>query len=188
MHRRNRQTSSAKATSNPRLTKEGRMFAESSRKTAGSSSLHDGSFASLDTRLTSSMHAGMGRRTKSELGSASFAAGEPRVPRRSHTSMGFSWNPCAPSEQQAPAHQSGFDIASYVKSRGSTRGITIGVNGRPVDVQMYLENAGAEMGLEEDIDYDCLKTVSEGSLPSPLVPLCWEDQLKKAEVGQSSIN
>ena len=195
-NRHGRQLPSAQTKSTPRLTREGGMFAKSSRKTTKSwtsasnlsdlsDSLPSSSFA--DSRLTSSMHAGMARQIGSELCSASFAVGE-RMPRRSHTSMGFSWQPSSMEEHTA-SHQSGFDLASYIRKHGSTRGIQVGINGRPVNFQAYLggSEGGDDVGIgpEDEIEIGCYKSVSEGHLSNHQVPLCWEDQLKKAKVNLS---
>ena len=107
--------------------------------------------------------------------------------RRPHTSLGFAWK--RPSAVDPLGPPQGFDIAGYVKSRGTAQGIQIGINGRPVNdeyFQSYLEKCerdGCFDDSEEVLDLNYLDTVSKDKQNQGQgVPLCWEDQLKIVEV------
>ena len=148
------------------------------------------SLGHVDSRLSSSMQV-IGHHVRRDLGSASSTRSlrdRPPLQRRSHTSLGFTWNTKSISPHSSSSlhnRTQGFDIRSYVKRCGTARGIQIGVNGRPVDMDMYLGKGDASSDSEEDVDVNYLRTVSEGDLGRHRVPLCWEEQLELAEVSKS---
>lgn len=152
------------------------------------------SFGGVDSRLTASMQV-IGHQVNSDqvLKSPSCPAlKKKRGARRPHTSLGFTWN--KPSAVDPLGPPQGFDIAGYVKRCGTARGIQIGINGRPVNdeyFQTYLEKCERDLGKngegcfidgDEEFDLSYLGTVTESKLLQRKVPLCWEDQLKIAEV------
>ena len=123
------------------------------------------------------------------------------MPRRAQSSLGFRENPL-------PRPQ-GFDLQGYMRRCGSRSEIRIGVNGSCSSdeyFEQYLkecEESLLAVGQEQYLpsgpcsmaDFDALDTVdileqkirqnersNSKSVESHLVPLCWEDQLKKAEV------
>ena len=153
------------------------------------------SFGGVDSRLTTSMQViGHQLNPDQTLKSPSCPALKKKRD-RPHTSMGFTWN--RPSAVDPLGPPQGFDIAGYVKRCGTAQGIQIGINGRPVKdeyFQTYLEKCERDVAVErngdgsafsdsdEECDLSYLGTVSEGKLLQRKVPLCWEDQLKSAEV------
>lgn len=148
----------------------------------------------VDNRQTTSMQViGHQLNTDQVLKSPSCPAlKKKKVARRPHTSLGFTWN--RPSAMDPLGPPQGFDIAGYVKRCGTAQGIRIGINGRPVNdeyFQTYLEKCERDVGRngedsfgdsDEEFDLSYLGAVSEGKLLQRKIPLCWEDQLKIAEV------
>lgn len=116
----------------------------------------------------------------------------PTPPPRSHSSLGF-------REKPLPCLQ-GFDLQGYVKRHGSTSEIRIGINGNASSdeyFERYLKECESKAEQKRDgpcsiIDLDTIDITEQSEermeterthpLRSHLVPLCWEDQLKKAEV------
>lgn len=149
--------------------------------------LKNNTLGRVDSRLTSSMQV-IGHQVKRDIGSASStrsARERPSLQRRAHTSLGFTWNSLS---QQFNSSTRGFDVAGYVKRCGTAEGIQIGVNGRLVNIETYLDKSEksedwqSSSDSEGDNSGNCLKTVSEGNLVRHRVPLSWEEQLKLAEV------
>ena len=154
------------------------------------------SIGKVDSRLTSSAQLSLtGHQVpRAVLSRPSSARGGAPPLRRPHTSPGFRWNKSSHQPYTCTAHtprgpNQGFDLVGYVKRLGTTEGIQIGINGTPVDIRTYLEKCEENSDdycfnsdIEEDIDMNRLSTVSEGNLLRRQVPLCWEDQLKIAEV------
>ena len=150
------------------------------------------SFGGVDSRPTTSMQVvGHHLNPDQVLKSPSCPTlKKKRASHRPHTSLGFTWNkPSAAVDPLGPPQ--GFDIAGYVKRCGTAQGIQIGINGRPVNdeyFQMYLEKCERDVrgssfnDSDEEFDLSYLGTVSEGKLLQRKIPLCWEDQLKIAEV------
>lgn len=109
-------------------------------------------------------------------------------PPRSHSSLGF---------RELPRPQ-GFDLQEYVKRHGSANDIRIGINGvcSPDEYfERYLEECEAVAQCEKRLpssssimnDVEELDLMERSSTvtssPHPdLVPLCWDHQLKKAQV------
>lgn len=155
------------------------------------------SFGGVDSRLTASMQV-IGHQLNPDqvlkLPSCP-ALKKKRVAHRPHTSLGFTWN--KPSAVDPLGPPQGFDIAGYVKRCGTAQGIQIGINGRPVNdeyFRTYLEKCERDVGRngagslsdsDEEFDLSYLGTVSEGKLLQRKVPLCWEEQLKIAEVSRT---
>ena len=152
------------------------------------------SFGNVDSRLTASMQV-IGRPLNpDQVRRSPSSLVKKNVMRRPHTSLGFTWNKSSAVDSLGTPQ--GFDIAGYVQRRGTAQGIQIGINGRPVNdeyFQTYLEKCERELGehgegcssdSDEEFDLSYLGTVSEGKLLQRQVPLCWEDQLKIAEVSR----
>ena len=149
------------------------------------------SLGGFDNQLTTSMQV-IGRQLNTDqvLKSPSCPVlKKKRVAGRPHTSLGFTWNKLSAVDPLGPPQ--GFDIAGYVKRCGTAQGIQIGINGRPVNdeyFQTYLEKCERDVGRsgeedsDEEFDLSYLGAVSEGKLLQRKIPLCWEDQLKIAEV------
>lgn len=154
------------------------------------------SFGGVDSRLTASMQVIDHQMNADQvlLKSPSCPAlKKKRGAHRPHTTLGFTWNkPSAVWDPLGPPQ--GFDIAGYVKRCGTAQGIQIGINGRPVNdeyFQTYLEKCERDLekdgegylsDSDEEFDLSYLDAVTEGKLHQRMVPLCWEDQLKIAEV------
>lgn len=107
-------------------------------------------------------------------------------------------------------HPQGFDLQGYIKQHGSANDIQIGINGRcsPDEYfERYLDQCAVisqcekrlpssissandmeELYLTERVpSQNATHLQSQTAAPRPkfqLVPLCWEDQLKKAEVNR----
>lgn len=95
----------------------------------------------------------------------------------------------------------GFDLAAYVHRHGTAHGIHIGRNGRSINdnyFREYLSQCEAEIDSKEKSCSDLVGSDSKGideltelkqeSVPNKRrqvssIPLCWEDQLSKADVG-----
>ncbi len=153
------------------------------------------SFGGVDSRLSTSMQV-IGRQMNADqvLKSPSCPALKKKrvASHRPHTSLGFTWN--KPSAVDPLGPPQGFDIAGYVKRCGTAQGIQIGINGRPVNddyFQTYLEKCERDVersgdngfsDSDEEFDLNYLESVSEGKSLQRKIPLCWEDQLKIAEV------
>lgn len=173
-----------------------------SKKVANSTTVsksRSNSLRNVDSRLTSSLQlCGTGNQVPKAVlprSQRSSSARERTAQRRPHTSLGFRWNKSShlhqslPSSRAPPDPPQCFDLTGYVRRLGTTEGILIGVNGRPVNIRTYLDECIEDSGescsgdVDEDIDLNYLTSVSEGSLAcTHPVPLCWEDQLKMAHV------
>ena len=149
------------------------------------------SLRNVDGRLTSSLQMCGNQVPKAVLPRAqrSSSARERTDRRRPHTSLGFRWNKSSHLRQSLPSSRTllgppqGFDLTEYVRRLGTTEGIQIGINGRPVNIRAYLEEDCCSSDVDEDIDLNRLTSVSESNLARrQQVPLCWEDQLKMAHV------
>lgn len=152
------------------------------------------SLSNVDGRLTSSLQMCGNQVPKAVLprSQRSSSARERTDQRRPHTSLGFRWNKSSHLRQSLPSSRTllgppqGFDLTEYVRRVGTTEGIQIGINGRPVNIWTYLEECkenSCSSDIDEDIDLNHLPSVSEGSMAHrQQVPLCWEDQLKMAHV------
>ncbi len=128
------------------------------------------------------------------------------LPPRSHSSLGF--RESRHNQPSLPRPQ-GFDLQAYIRKHGSASDIRIGINGCSSSdeyFERYLEECesaaqqekGEWSGFRNSSPFDS-KNLQEGESPSSgqrgdvttmssppsekeRVPLCWEDQLKKAEV------
>lgn len=121
-------------------------------------------------------------------------------PPRSHSSLGF--RELRTLRETPQSHPQGFDLQGYIKQHGSANDIRIGINGwcSPDEYfERYLDECGAVAQCEKKStsstsftnDMEELDLTERATSPSqmatphtqlPLVPLCWEDQLKKAKV------
>ena len=113
-------------------------------------------------------------------------------PPRSHSSLGF-------RETTLP-HPQGFNLQEYIKRRGSASDIRIGINGVCSSDEYFEQYLGeceaaavadqCEKRLPSSSSVEELYLVESASArtsssPYPeVVPLCWDDQLRKAQVLQ----
>lgn len=126
-----------------------------------------------------------------------------RLAPRPQSSLGFAYNSwsTAPDKPVGLSPPEGFDLAAYVQSRRSAKGIHIGRNGRVTNDEFFEEyllqceeeviqtNKSSCSDIEEKVDQEFedlnleekTDTHTRGSRKHK-IPLCWEDQLSKAEV------
>ena len=125
--------------------------------------------------------------------------GKSRTSLRAHSSLGFSRGATVSSGATEGGKPVGFDIARYVKRRGSAASIRIGINGDPSGsdyFRNYVKECQVRAAQDERLAWD-LESTSESDTETedksfrsaghdrPLhvqkaVPLCWEDQLKNS--------
>lgn len=146
-----------------------------------------------ESRVLSAQHsnrrvspsAGLSHKTNQTLHSL---ASPPPLSPRSHSSLGF-------RETTLP-HPQGFNLQEYIKRRGSASDIRIGINGvcsSDEYFEQYLDECeAAAMRCEKRLsssssmeELDLVESVPAVTSSSPhpdLVPLCWDDQLRKVQV------
>ena len=163
-----------------------------------------------DTLQEKSLHRSKSHTSRSDttrsLRSASFSSFDrPSLARKSHlapsrpqSSLGFArsnWSttPDKPVDLSPPQ---GFDLAAYVRSRRSAKGIQIGRNGQVTNDEFFEEYL---LQCEEEVNRSSCSDVEENGGQSLKdlnleeksnthtrrrheIPLCWEDQLSKTEV------
>ena len=130
----------------------------------------------------------------------------PNLPPRAASSLGFAWQKTLNSPFQLGETLMGFDITQYMRRHGLETEIRIGQNGKPTTddfLKTYLEECRRKI-LQEQVteesgfsipdreggsDAGDLEPENVGPVSLKLsrkVPLCWEDQLEKAEVTTNS--
>ena len=137
------------------------------------------------------------RRVPASAGLSRQKAPTPPPP-RAHSSLGFRES----SREGAMPCPRGFDLQGYIRRRGSANDIRIGINGSSSTdeyFERYLEECELATQVQkrlpgsysttmvEQLEHSCSREEGEVELktPSPHVqhpPLCWEDQLKRAQV------
>lgn len=127
---------------------------------------------------------------------------------RCHSSLGFRESSSYRRKGHSLPRPQGFDLQAYVLKQGSASNIRIGINGSSSSdeyFEKYLEECesaaqrekGEWSGLPDSPRQSLFDDEAEGSAPSSKdnndvtvtspesrnIPLCWDDQLRKAEVG-----